>query len=450
MCGSSYGKPVQPKMSGMKTYQHDITLIGQPLTKPLRLVFAIALVCVATVTMATTARAQPQASVDQQIADWRQANEAAGRFLRGHIDILKAEAKGTALAQDKDSAGNQGEILTLSQAKRRMLVTRPSLFATGNESAAEKNDHAVMVTMTLLDLERRWLQAVGSTLLLERQEKVTESAQIAAVLAERMGVVGNWGVDRVLQTQLQANTERLNLVGAGERAEQTRLALAELVGLDNFALPDELPAIRGIGARSDLSTSPEVLAQQRLERLPDYQSRQDNLARLEDAVGPESLAQWRDFAQNRIDAMLQGQDISAMTIDRSKLLWNHDLREALYAKESLLAYEREALVTMKLAQAAVKARHAEALMRANEHVPLSMAYEEEAVYQYNGMFISTWQLLAQFSARMAAEMAAIESQLRYLDTDLAYQAYLQGAPYSPPAGGAGENTEAASAAGGGH
>lgn len=434
----------------MKTEQKYFPLKARRLKQSIRLACAVAVSCMATVTTATTALAQSQASADQQIADWRQANEAAGRFLRGHIDILKAEAKGSGLAQGQASASKQGDVLTLDQAKRLMLAARPSLFATGNESDAERNDHAVLVTMTLLDLERTWLQAVGNALLLERQEKVTESAQIAAVLAERMGVVGNWGVDRVLATQLQTNAERLNLIEARERADQARLALVELVMSDDFALPDELPAIRGIGARSDLIASPEELTRRRLDRLPDYKTRLDSLARLEGMVGPKALAQWRDFAQERVDAMLQGQGISAMTIDRSKLLWNHDLREALYARESLRSYEQQALGTMRLAQTAVKARHAEASMRAREQVPLSLAFEEEAVYQYNGMFISTWQLLAQFRARMAAKMALIESQVRYLDTDLAYQAYVRGAPYSPPAGGGNENSDGAGAAGGGH
>ena len=47
----------------------------------------------------------------------------------------------------------------------------------------------------------------------------------------------------------------------------------------------------------------------------------------------------------------------------------------------------------------VKSRHAETLLLANEILPLAVQAEEEAVYQYNGMFISTWQLLAQFRAK---------------------------------------------------
>lgn len=392
--------------------------------------------------------AQPLPGASAQASDWRQANDEVGKFLRGHIDILRAEARSSAAPATGETL-KQGEPLTLLQAKRLMLQARPSLFTSGGDSAAERNAHAVAVTESLAALSRAWVQAVGAQRLLQLQQDSTEAAEIADELAQRMGKIGNWGADRVMAVGLQTSAERLKLLQAREKAAQTRAALAKWVMNDGFGLPEQLPALRGIGARQDLHASPTQLAQERLKRLPSYESDLALLARLEAAAGQGPLKEWENFAQLRVNALLEGQGPGALTVDRTAVLWNHDMREVLHKRESMAALSQEVASTVAVAQAAVKSRHAETLLLANDFVPLAEQAEEEAVYQYNGMFISTWQLLDQFRARVAVEMALIESQMRYWDAEYAFEAYLAGAPYHPPAGG-GVSVGAASAAGGGH
>jgi hypothetical protein len=393
-------------------------------------------------------QAQPTQGAEDQMSHWRQANDAVGKFRRGHIDILKSESKSRKSTASSDTS-NQGVILTLPLAKRLMLEARPSLFTSGAESAAERNAHAVLVNESMSALSRAWVQAVGAKKLLKLQEGATEAAEIANELGQRMGKVGNWGADRVLAVGLQASAERLKLSQAQENAVQTKAALAKLVMADAFALPEEFPAVRGIGARQDLNTNPTELAQQRLKRLPDYASDLAVLSELEAVAGPGPLKAWEAFTQSRVSALLEGQGPSALTVDTSKVLWNHDMRAVLRKRESMAAGQQEASSTMAVAQAAVKARHAETMLLANEFVPLAVQAEEEAVYQYNGMFISTWQLLEQFRSRTAVEMALTESQMRYWDAEYAFEAYLAGAPYHSPAGG-GASVGATGAAGGGH
>lgn len=396
----------------------------------------------------TPVQAQPMQGADDQMSNWRQANDAVGKFLRGHVDILKSEAKSGKAPALADTS-NQGVTLTLPQAKRLMLEVRPSLFTSGGDSAAERNAHEVSVRESLSAVSRAWTQAVAAQKRRQLQEGATEAAEIANELGQRMGKVGNWGADRVLAVGLQASAERLKLLQAQENAVQTKAALAQWVMTDAFALPEQLPELRGIGARQDLTTNPAQLAQARLMRLPNYDSDLAMLKALEEVAGPGPLKTWETFAQSRISALLDGQGASALTVDTTAVLWNHDMRAVLRKRESMAASQQQAISTMAVAQAAVKARHAETMLLANEFVPMAIQAEEEAVYQYNGMFISTWQLLEQFRSKTAVEMALTESQMRYWDAEYAFEAYLAGTPYYPPAGG-GSSVGAAGAAGGGH
>lgn len=396
----------------------------------------------------TPIQAQTTQGADDQMSNWRQANDAVGKLLRGHVDILKSEAKTRKAVAPADTS-NQGSPLTLPQAKRLMLEARPSLFTSGGDSAAERNAHAVSVNEALSAISRAWTQAVGAQRLLKLQEGATEAAEIANELGQRMGKVGNWGADRVLAVGLQASAERLKLSQAQENAVRTKAALAQWVMTDAFVLPEQLPALRGIGARLDLTANPAQLAQERLKRLPNYNSDLVMLRALEATAGPGPLKAWETFAQSRVSALLDGQGTSALTVDTTEVLWNHDMRAVLRQRESMAASQQQAISTMAVAQAAVKARHAETILLTNEFVPLAMQAEEEAVYQYNGMFISTWQLLEQFRSRTAVEMALTESQMRYWDAEYAFEAYLTGTPYYPPTGG-GASVSAAGAADGGH
>jgi hypothetical protein len=419
------------------------------LSKPRVLFMSLACAAVTASLLAVVpVQAQSTQGADDQPSNWRQANDAVGKFLRGHIDILKSEAKSRSAVAPTDTS-DQGAPLTLPQAKRLMLAARPSLFTSGGDSVAERNAHAVSVNEALSALSRAWTQAVGAQRLLKLQEGATEAAEIANELGQRMGTVGNWGADRVLAVGLQASAERLKLSQAQEKAVRTKAALAQWVMTDAFVLPEKLPSLRGIGARQDLTTNPAQLAQERLKRLPNYDSDLAMLKALEATAGPGPLKEWETFAQSRVGALLDGQGASALTVDTSKVLWNHDMRAVLRKRESMAASQQEASSTMAVAQAAVKARHAETMLLANEFVPLAVQAEEEAVYQYNGMFISTWQLLEQFRSRTAVEMALTESQMRYWDAEYAFEAYLAGTPYYPPAGG-GASVSGPGAADGGH
>ncbi|MDH1704070.1 TolC family protein, partial [Comamonas terrigena] len=68
-----------------------------------------------------------------------------------------------------------------------------------------------------------------------------------------------------------------------------------------------------------------------------------------------------------------------------------------------------------------------------EAVPLARFLQDEAVYRYNGMFISVWQLLAQARSTAQAVATATEAQRDFWLADVDLQLALTGtSPGTPP------------------
>lgn len=406
----------------------------------------------------------PSASyAEPQLTDWRAANDAVGKFLRGHIDIVRAEARTEARTGSNspgDKQTSSGDVMTLSDVKKLALKARATdLFLLPGQSAWEQQAQAVAVTEVLLAVEQAWLAAVAANEVLRLQHNATEAAVIAEELATRMGLIGNWGADRVLAVQMDAKAQQLTLLDTQIAAKQSALALQALTmtgEMDSSApalaslpaqLPASLPTMRGLGARADLRASADELTNDRLSRLPDYAANLAERQRWQALAGPEALAQWTQYIEQRIDVAVQNGDPSVLAIDPTEVLWNHNVKEALHANAAIAQLQASTRNTIAMAQAAVRNTHEQAMMLANEFVPLTFAAEEDAVYQYNGMFISTWNLLEQYRARVDAQIAAVNAQLLFLQTDAAYKAYMAGANYQAPVGAVGVALGAASAGG---
>lgn len=413
-----------------------------------------ALVCSsAVVLLGNVAFAQSSSAVDQS-ANWRTANDLVGKNLRGHIDILRAEqSKGNTSSSQATHPVNQPKArsagLTLDEAKGIALSNRPDLFAKGSESVAERIALASNTTQFLMQVERAWIEAVGQALLLQKQEQATEAADIAYELALRMQKLGNWPKDRVLGIGREAINEQIKLIQARQSALEAKNQLSLLLMLEQFDLPNSLPDIRGIGSRNDLRRDATALAMERLDRLPNYASSILSLAKREQAIGESALSAWSQHAKTSAAMAISQQNFQALSIDRSKLLWNHDIEKFLIEQNDLASQRLDNITTMMVAQHTVRARHAEVMAIANQSLPLARESEEEAVYRYNGMFISTWDLLNVVRQRIATEMALTDSQMRYWEAEYAFKAFLSGAPFVAP--GATRNPGAGmSAAGKGH
>lgn len=381
--------------------------------------------------------AAPDVAAQTQSSDWRVANDAVGKFLRGHIDIVRAEAKSGSAGTVTGNPSIKASVsaISLENAKKQALRARAAdLFTLGGQSAVDRQVQAVKVTELLYDVENAWLSAVASHQVLALQQNATDAALIGSELATRMGEVGNWGADRVLAAELDAKTEQLKLLQAQQAAKRHLLALEGLLMQTGVDLPDSLPELRGLGARRDLRASVDDLANERLSRLPDYSSRLLALKQWQEQAGDSALGNWHEYVDDQIDAFMESADAARLVIDPSRVLWNHAVKEAVHASTTLTELTSSTRKTIAKAQADVQNAYAQVMLLANEIVPLAFRAEEEAVYQYNGMFISTWGLLEQYRSRVDAQIAAVNAQVLYLQTDAAFKAYLAGAQYRPPAG----------------
>lgn len=377
-----------------------------------------------------------QPDADSQSSDWVQANKNVGQFLRGHIDVLKAESKTKASRQQPDSQAlltlsTKYSPLTLAHAKRLALESRPSLFLVGTESLVDRNQQSIEVTTLMTHVEQAWVNAIGSELILKFESDATEASNIAEELALRMGKVGNWEASKVIDVSLKAATQRLKLVEAQQQTANSRQDLINLVMTDSFTLPNALPTIRGLGARSDLNATASELAKIRLKRLPNHEGQLLALKRLETTVGQPAIDQWHVYASNQISTALTNQNPAAIRIDRTEILWQSDLKELLHQRETIQELEWQTATTIAKAQTEVKSRHMQVSLLSQEFVPLSVQSEEEAIYKYNGMFIGTWELLDQYRSKIEANISLISAQIAYWNAEYAYAAYLAGAAYEP-------------------
>ena len=404
----------------------------QPMQKTLNLAALILILTFAT--LAHAYASQPHA--DSQSADWVQANKNVGQFLRGHVDVLKAESNAKASTKQPDPQASLNLFakynpLTLAEAKRLALESRPSLFLVGTESLVDTNQQLIKVTTLMTHIEQAWVNAIGSELILKLESDATEAANIAEELALRMGKVGNWEASKVLDVSLKAATQRLKLVEIQQQTANDRQDLINLVMTDSFTLPNALPSIRGLGARSDLNTTASELAKIRLKHLPSHEGQLLALKQLETTVGQPAIDQWNLFASNQISTGLTNQNPASITIDRTKILWQDDLQELLHKREAIKELEWQTITTIAKAQKEIKTRHLKVSILNQEVVPLTVQSEEEAIYKYNGMFIGTWELLDQYRAKIEAQISLVSAQLSYWNAEYAYAAFLAGAAYVP-------------------
>jgi len=404
----------------------------QPMQKTLNLTALILVLAFASVPHAFAS--QPNA--DPQSSDWVQANKNVGQFLRGHADVLKAESKAKTSTQQPDSQAKltlseKYSPLTLADAKQLALESRPSLFLVGTESLVDRNQQSIEITALITHVEQAWVNAVGTERILKFEFDATEATNIAEELALRMGKVGNWEASKVIDVSLKAAAQRLKLVDVQKQTSHARQELVNLLMTNSFTLPNELPTIRGLAARSDLNTSSNDLAKVRLKHMPSYESQLLILNRLEATVGKPAIDQWQSYASKQITIALTSQTPAAITIDRTKILWHDDLKEWLHQRETLKELEWKTTTTIAIAQTEIKTRHMQVTLLSQEFVPLSVQSEEEAIYKYNGMFIGTWELLDQYRAKIEANISLVSAQIAYWNAEYAYAAYLAGATYTP-------------------
>ena len=307
---------------------------------------------------------------------------------------------------------------------------------------------AQQVLVHAADTRRAWLRAVAAQQSLQAAERMHEAAAAGGELARRMALVGNFSKLEQAQELRVQHEAAAQLARARLNAALEREQLARLMGLwglqADFALPNSLPPLPKAealhtGADAEATALRERLDVRALRRELDTTADRHGFARVGALFGDIGASYSRNTTTDRAtrhDEVTRGWELElplplfdwggvaaagarAQLQHSSAQLRNAALQARSEARTSWLRYR----TAWDLAQ-----------QQRTEVLPLAQQMQEEAVYRYNGMFISTWQLLAQARATTQAVATATEAQRDFWLADVDLQLALYST--SPGAGAA--------------
>lgn len=315
---------------------------------------------------------------------------------------------------------------------------------------------AQQVLLHAANTRRAWLRAVAAQQSLQAAERMYEAAEAGGELARRMALVGNFSKREQAQELRVQHDAAAQLARARLTATLEREQLARLMGLwgpqADFALPQQLPPLPKAealhtGTDAEATALRERLDVRALRRELDTTADRYGFARVGALFGDIGASYSRNTTTDRAtrhDEVTRGWELElplplfdwggvaaagarAQLQHRSAQLRNAALQARSEARTSWLRYR----TAWDLAQ-----------QQRTEVLPLAQQMQEEAVYRYNGMFISTWQLLAQARATTQAVATTTEAQRDFWLADVDLQLALYST--SPGAGTASIAAPAAS------
>ena len=358
--------------------------------------------------------AMPSAAELPQVEplDWRQANEAVGRYLRGHADLLKTEPALNAAAPD--ARGELGLDAALAQA----LARRPDLFTRPGQSPAEATEQRRAALEWQREVREAWAQAVLAQQLARLSEEAAHTAATGAELGRRMAQVGTWSraqwlAEHTQSLDAQATRDNATAAAAAARAQLwQRLGVAD--GDARWRLPGDWPALAPIPsppAGGPQGAAPPALFEHALAQRPDWLAARVEAQRVLQATTPAQLAAAQaQVAQAAQTAVSQGQATGAL--NPVALGWSHAQERALGAKLAMQA--QEATLRLDLQNAWRQWQMAQSqVTRLSAWQAAQTELLDDMQRRYNGMLKSTWDLLAS-----AREHIATQQRLQQARHDL--------------------------------
>jgi outer membrane protein, multidrug efflux system len=412
--------------------------------------------------LAGGALAQAAEAAPGALTDWRQANEAVGRFERGHIDLLRWEADH--LPSQAPDATETPPAWTLTDAIVSAQRSRPDLVARPGLNTLERAQLQLRQRELALKVERAWLQAVAARHRAATLRQVLQAAEAGHELGLRMARVGNWTDARQQQESLTLLDAQAQLRVAEHEARAAVLELWRVTATDvdpdplAQKLPQALPQMLahampkpGQPARTTAASSPDPasvttqpplpplqeLEQQALQRHPTWPLLSLEARRA--AQGVAHLQALRDALHlaTAPDAVTGAPQ--ALPALRQRPRWPHAWDKALETQAKADALERRIRTDVRVAHSAWQTAQTLAQETAVETQRLVTALEADMLQRYNGMFKSTWDLLAASRARLQAEQATHQAQLGAALAMAELRAVIDGQPYTgngPSAGSA--------------
>lgn len=360
-------------------------------------------------------------------AAWRAANDAVGAFPRGHADIVRWE-RAQGLGRAPSDAPDSTPRWTLDDIARLALASRPDLIITPGLGAVDVLQRQQDAAAAVRAAQAAWLDAIAARQQRLLEQEALTAAQTGAELAQRMRQAGNFSAERQLREALVQWNAEARLQAAQEAEQQALVRLWQQTGGADTPealarhLPEALPARPALPPANARDTWGAELR----ERHPQWRSLQAEARRLRAALP--------DGAWDRLQAALAeavalgwpGAPRLAPTAPR----WPHAWEKALEAHLALTQLERRLDGDLQLALAGAQRAAERAQRQQTQVLPALKTLEEETLLRYNGMLLSTWDLLAAARDRIAAQQAAIGAErdawLAWLDL----QAVRNGLPYT--------------------
>ena len=305
-------------------------------------------------------------------------------------------------------------------------------FAAGIEERrfeATKLRTATEILQLAAQTRKAWYEAVAAAQTAQYVAQIRDSAETQAELARRMTQVGNVSTLAYLREQIFYADATARLAKSRVLATAARERLTRLMGLwgtdAQFRLPERLP---------DLPAAPRQIenieAQAIAERL-DVQMAKADLAATRRAYGLTHATRFINVLEvgYRRNSETGKPDQKGYEISLEVPLFDFGDAKATRAEHSYLQAVNHLADTAVQARSAAREsylayRAASDLSRhyQTEIIPLRQKASEEMVLRYNGMLISTFELLADAREQIADVSAALEAQRDFwlADTDLAF------------------------------
>jgi outer membrane protein TolC len=382
---------------------------------------ACAWVCLLGPVWAQSGTSQPNAEA------WRRANEAVGQHLRGHADILAQEP---ALPAQPPAATSP---LGLRQAITLALRQRPELWAGPALNALETARLNARVAQLSHQVNRAWVDAVAASQSLTYLRDALAATEAGAELAQRMAAVGNWTQAQHIQTRLQQSAAASALAVAQQQADGARERLVRLLGLSGeaarIALPPRLPELPAAPlAVPDLEAAA-------LRQNPALALARANAAREQGRVSRHDLAAWQTLQASIEPGAGPGADDAlalGKLVTRAPLLTarqnalRHTLEEAISTQAEADSRSSRASSLAREAYSRYHWAYEQARHQRDEVVLWQTALQEDTQARYNGMLLSTWNLLNSAGARIRSVNAALQAQRQFWLAHTDIQAALAG------------------------
>ncbi len=381
--------------------------------------------------------APPPAAADlaQAREAWQRANQRVAEFPRGHADLLKWEAGQPSLAAAPAPAPERaGPPLEPAEALRVSLRHRPELFLQPGMSARERAAVQADFTEHVRQLRHAWTDAVAARQSWRLRRQMLDAARTGSELGQRMAGTGNWDAARAAREQLVlAQAWQAAWRAQAEALEsQERLALrlglwdARTVAQLAERLPQALPAVPTREAFEQAAGDAAALESAALRSHRTLAADRFDAERQSAAVFDASR---REAWGEAVDAALQAAPLdlaAAPRIDPAGALREPAVQHAIRAESELLHRAAERRSAARQAWIRLQASHALALHAQGVVAPLQASLEQDSLLRYNGMLLSSWELLASARERLRALDDALLAQRDFWRAQADWQALLGG------------------------